>query len=97
MCTSDGFVYDFNSQPREGGWPLFHMLVILLQYFNSQPREGGWLIELKGLGCNLAISTHSRAKAAGGRLKWVGVLPSYFNSQPREGGWYSLKRLPSLN
>ena len=41
---------------------------IASDHFNSQPREGGWDLkdDLPGL---QGISTHSRAKAAGKRLK----------------------------
>ena len=35
----------------------------------------------------LHISTHSRAKAAGGRQALCGARKHDFNSQPREGGW----------
>ena len=54
--------------------------------FNSQPREGGWAYTLVEPLLS-AISTHSRAKAAG-NIHILSAKPSaYFNSQPREGGW----------
>ena len=56
---------DFNSQPREGGWTICLVLEAPFKYFNSQPREGGWFDGFNTF-CFLLISTHSRAKAAGG-------------------------------
>ena len=36
-------VANFNSQPREGGWPTICLVLEApFKYFNSQPREGGW-------------------------------------------------------
>ena len=36
--------FGFNSQPPEGGWPLFRLLLVFLLGFNSQPPEGGWTV-----------------------------------------------------
>ena len=38
-----GYQVDFNSQPREGGWPLAQASRVTRKHFNSQPREGGWV------------------------------------------------------
>ena len=58
------FVTGFNSQPREGGWSPCQSFSVAGLSFNSQPREGGWL-PVFGLFSHTAVSTHSRAKAAG--------------------------------
>ena len=55
----------FNSQPREGGWRGKNPAHQPAEYFNSQPREGGWLDNFINTPMRGAISTHSRAKAAG--------------------------------
>ena len=34
--------WNFNSQPREGGWLTSSVGMPAFQHFNSQPREGGW-------------------------------------------------------
>ena len=54
----------FNSQPREGGWKYKDLPITDTKGFNSQPREGGW--KAQGITfAHWAVSTHSRAKAAG--------------------------------
>ena len=55
----------FNSQPREGGWNPRRHAGKRYRRFNSQPREGGWLDNFINTPMRGAISTHSRAKAAG--------------------------------
>ena len=43
LCVGEASA-DFNSQPREGGWPLCVCQPgFRKHHFNSQPREGGWL------------------------------------------------------
>ena len=39
--------YNFNSQPREGGWQNGYCFCDYLRNFNSQPREGGWIASYK--------------------------------------------------
>ena len=55
----------FNTQPPEGGWRITRWQTIWRVCFNTQPPEGGW----DGNGFEdsflLAVSTHSRLKAAG--------------------------------
>ena len=55
----------FNSQPREGGWLWYMIRFAASLDFNSQPREGGWQRHEITVDDLVAISTHSRAKAAG--------------------------------
>ena len=54
--------------------------------FNSQPPEGGWQ-NVEGPSIRLAVSTHSRPKAAGYAATSRYGTYSGFNSQPPEGGW----------
>ncbi len=77
----------FNSQPREGGWRGKNPAHQPAEYFNSQPREGGWLDNFINTPMRGAISTHSRAKAAGSAPICRLPASTDFNSQPREGGW----------
>ena len=65
----------FNTQPPKGGW---HLLVVFdwrYSGFNTQPPEGGWLRCVLGA-LRVAVSTHSRLKAAGASLK--SLAPSGF-------------------
>ena len=56
----------FNTQPPKGGWEEFEAEIIGKRCFNTQPPKGGWLPT--GINQNrLAVSTHSRLKAAGFR------------------------------
>ena len=54
--------------------------------FNTQPPEGGWeaLAVYEEL---VAVSTHSRPKAAGFRDRHFICDGVGFNTQPPEGGW----------
>ena len=58
----------FNTQPPEGGWAFLRLLFLAPKRFNTQPPEGGWACCLIGL-YGIAVSTHSRPKAAG---FWLG-------------------------
>ena len=58
--------------------------------FNTQPPEGGW-DRTRWLKNTLAVSTHSRPKAAGSCVAPVPLPPLCFNTQPPEGGWLALK------
>ncbi|WP_210400195.1 hypothetical protein, partial [Neisseria sp. HMSC056A04] len=53
---------------------------------NTQPPEGGWQ-EVREARRRLAVSTHSRPKAAGGSLNSILFTKGCFNTQPPEGGW----------
>ena len=77
----------FNSQPPEGGWvdDLRHWLYSVS--FNSQPPEGGWYSDDGAPIEVVAVSTHSRPKAAGTTTARLSILKPRFNSQPPEGGW----------
>ena len=55
----------FNTQPPEGGWDSSNRSASANGGFNTQPPEGGWLYELEEGDKTLAVSTHSRPKAAG--------------------------------
>ena len=58
----------FNTQPPEGGWPLSGKLRPAETGFNTQPPEGGWPLTACGRIGDKNVSTHSRPKAAGGKL-----------------------------
>ena len=62
----------FNSQPPEGGWlePVARAVYII--GFNSQPPEGGWDGRLIAV-VLIAVSTHSRPKAAGAKCPAHGL------------------------
>ena len=64
-CLSP-FHRSFNTQSREGGCRGSKNALTIRQCFNTQSREGGCKA-LNKLNANLAVSTHSRAKAAAGR------------------------------
>ena len=68
-CTFGRRSPSFNTQPPEGGWPSAHHATSGKRRFNTQPPEGGWPIRLS-ISCSVAVSTHSRPKAAG-RVKAV--------------------------
>ena len=57
-------VTGFNTQPPEGGWFIFLIIMGISPSFNTQPPEGGWE-RYRHLGDGLCVSTHSRPKAAG--------------------------------
>ena len=59
--------------------------------FNTQPPEGGWKT-LQTKGYAMKVSTHSRLKAAGRKIKLRLRDNVSFNTQPPEGGW-SIKTL----
>ena len=69
----------FNTQPPEGGWLLVAVVPLAALCFNTQPPEGGWAVgQLDNL--QLAVSTHSRLKAAGKQNGWpdkVGVVSTH--------------------
>ena len=54
----------FNTQPPEGGWNITKISVSRMRGFNTQPPEGGWKKTIKNM-LAIAVSTHSRPKAAG--------------------------------
>ena len=57
----------FNTQPPEGGCPLRKMTAHSLRSFNTQPPEGG-CGSGAAAGRRCKVSTHSRPKAAAGRM-----------------------------
>ena len=59
--------------------------------FNTQPPEGGWA-ENEKRKQELAVSTHSRPKAAVLSSCRLQTLHRSFNTQPPEGGWNGLKK-----
>ena len=88
------FHIHFNSQPREGGWhsfksPLFECFPFQL---TAARRRLGHAADM--LADLPAISTHSRAKAAGRNQAKAHLSLNHFNSQPREGGWSAPPRAP---
>ena len=62
--TSESSNPSFNTQPPEGGWPSAATTSNRSKRFNTQPPEGGWKSILTGHFI-MAVSTHSRPKAAG--------------------------------
>ena len=69
VCFADKFVIaGFNSQPPEGGWSPTGYPNLPVDGFNSQPPEGGWRSAECIKPTQQPVSTHSRPKAAGGRL-----------------------------
>ena len=58
----------FNTQPPEGGWDNVGDICLGVGCFNTQPPEGGWGNAWDAVG-DVAVSTHSRLKAAGCRRK----------------------------
>ena len=81
-------VDDFNSQPRVGGWATPESSSPDPRDAHPQPREGGWAATAAAERQDKLISTHSRAKAAGGEKAVINSSVRHFNSQPREGGWH---------
>ena len=61
------FIPSFNTQPPEGGCCGCAVAVEIDFGFNTQPPEGGWFSCITRCVC-LAVSTHSRLKAAVGML-----------------------------
>ena len=55
----------FNTQPPEGGWQFIAGGNAATDCFNTQPPEGGWDLKPDWNHHSLAVSTHSRLKAAG--------------------------------
>ena len=79
-------VNSFNTQPPEGGWLIAIQRPSFGVCFNTQPPEGGWRQAVSV--CRLlAVSTHSRPKAAGKVLNMDFQRIVSFNTQPPEGGW----------
>ena len=68
ICCASTRAFRFNSQPPEGGWLGFLLQFFDVHSFNSQPPEGGWPHEAAAERLLLAVSTHSRPKAAGPRV-----------------------------
>ena len=87
-CNLLRLCYNFNSQPREGGW-LFFVKMTSLDDISTHSRAKAAGQHWFGLVVIYSISTHSRAKAAGRRPPYVALVVQNFNSQPREGGWDS--------
>ncbi len=75
----------FNTQPPEGGCRLIVCPNRQNDSFNTQPPEGG-CNRLRIWRKEIAVSTHSRPKAAGNCLFPDSRVCS-FNTQPPEGGW----------
>ena len=76
----------FNTQPPEGGWRQYSLILSASLCFNTQPPEGGWFRH-RQFSEVLNVSTHSRPKAAGCSLSVLRLFHSGFNTQPPEGGW----------
>ena len=75
----------FNTQPPEGGWrrPRFAWQKI---GFNTQPPEGGWSGSFDKV-LPLAVSTHSRPKAAGKKIEELtGIRRVSTHSRPKAAG-----------
>ena len=66
----------FNTQPPEGGWIAESNIPTISTSFNTQPPEGGWASTVAPIRA-VAVSTHSRLKAAGisldGLIGFIGV------------------------
>ena len=77
----------FNTQPPEGGWlPLVQVNRLLTKFQHTAARRRlGFSILTNTF--NVAVSTHSRPKAAGRHLRLLANRPLSFNTQPPEGGW----------
>ena len=80
--------HGFNTQPPEGGWPVRRKADRPWRGFNTQPPEGGWTPYGVNTERLVAVSTHSRLKAAGGgggtagRIKHVST-----HSRLKAAGW----------
>ena len=81
------WLVSFNTQPPEGGWLQNKGDTMPIRGFNTQPPEGGWLPSRFAAIICLAVSTHSRPKAAGQSLFDDSARVARFNTQPPEGGW----------
>ena len=64
--------------------------------FNTQPPEGGWF-EFGFCGKSVAVSTHSRPKAAGTNNRGNPTINTSFNTQPPEGGWDTIIKILRQN
>ena len=67
-------------------------IIKMASCFNTQPPEGGWLCSGYGSGAGIAVSTHSRLKAAGPTEDLITTPDECFNTQPPEGGWANSSR-----
>ena len=78
----------FNTQPPKGGWLLHSVHQRRPETgFNTQPPKGGWSPIDEVCTPPLAVSTHSRLKAAGLYNPRKTFLAFCFNTQPPKGGW----------
>ena len=88
------FFKRFNTQPPEGGWiseQLKDGNNTRFQHTAARRRLGPSAMQHDGL---MAVSTHSRPKAAGAGLLHRCPSDSRFNTQPPEGGWEAVQSLP---
>ena len=77
----------FNTQPPEGGWILFGMLLLLQSGFNTQPPEGGWAKTYPVSGY-LTRGFNTQPPEGGWLTNTTGQTQILgFNTQPPEGGW----------
>ena len=83
------FIFDFNSQPREGGWAVGSTTLTQAIDFNSQPREGGWVLNLKFFMLVAVFQLTAARRRLATPLDSTQGNALDFNSQPREGGWAS--------
>ena len=82
------FEQGFNTQPPEGGWLRWQVVVShLKKSFNTQPPEGGWHSwEDMHEWLKWFQHTAARRRLAVGHLCQRRIIAG-FNTQPPEGGW----------
>ena len=78
--------HSFNTQPPEGGCRIHCLLMNGCRRFNTQPPEGGCPHNVVCSCREVAVSTHSRPKAAAQRDRQDRYNILSFNTQPPEGG-----------
>ena len=77
----------FNTQPPEGGWPSWVVVVRTQKVFQHTAARRRLGLNLKPIWFSEIVSTHSRPKAAGSKPRRKPTGKRCFNTQPPEGGW----------
>ena len=71
------------------------LTVIRCSCFNTQPPEGGCFAQAFNGIAAMAVSTHSRPKAAACAKRQPCLRPGSFNTQPPEGGCLMFFQIPN--
>ena len=77
----------FNTQPPEGGWLTQIARSVVVWKFQHTAARRRLVLLFLAFVLLLAVSTHSRPKAAGWSKSFCHIIYMGFNTQPPEGGW----------